>query len=262
MRWRCTATFPWARVCVSLLGLDSLITPIRPMSTTGGAALYVADPDVELHFTISANGEYAGDEPDRAGPYVTATIYTEPGTSTRWALVLTGAARLTAHHATTDGTRLETYPTGQVLSGVANEHKAGGFGGYTLSRWSATSAARTTVSLPTFGNGPVADLDAADERVLTRALGAEPRQPEGLDIVFDGGNLGLLRSLTSASPAPRDGLVWQSRDKLERVTYVIFDQGRDDAAQAGLFVLAILLGTAAACLVGAMQALVHVRTPR
>ena len=190
------------------------------------------------------------------------------GRSVRWAVILTGAARLSADYRWgLDIGDVQTVtwpgrPQAQVFAGTATGFGATEFGGYAGAPWAVASASRAAVSTPSF----VADLAPGalgvdGQAVVARALGTQPQRPAHASIVFDGGELGPLRSMSGASPSPAAPGTprWTATGVLPDISYVVFDQSADDAARNGLFVVAILLGTATACGVGAMQSLLHSR---
>ncbi|HKS46472.1 MAG TPA: hypothetical protein VJT49_15445 [Amycolatopsis sp.] len=250
---------------LSLAGLRSLTAPIVSAPTEGGATLYVSDPSVPLSWQVQAAAErfLPGQEP--SGPMTSMAVTTEPGRTVRWVMVLSGAARLDSQVRwgfDTGLVRMITLPgRQQAVIGTTSGFGATEFGGYTQAPWAVTTASRAAVWLPFFASQPPSTLSEDVRSALTDALGTAPQRPARLGIEFHGGDLGPLRTLTSASPPSADPgqLIWKAPGALRAVTYVIFDQSADDVARNGLFVVAILLGTAAASLLAAMQALVHPR---
>jgi hypothetical protein len=139
-------------------------------------------------------------------------------------------------------------PDEQLIVGTTND-LGSVVEGNAVRPWAVASASRIAVALPSFDTQGVGDLFPATIATMTKALGAAPQQPERFTVNYTGGRLiRPLETLTSAFPAPTDpdNLAWASTAGLRGVTYVIFDQAADDAARNRLFVVAILLGTAAA----------------
>lgn len=56
--------------------------------------------------------------------------------------------------------------------------------------------------------------------------------------------------------------MWGTEDVLNPVAFVLFDQQAEDRARNQLFVIAILLGTAASCVVAALQSALRLRPSR
>jgi hypothetical protein len=113
--------------------------------------------------------------------------------------------------------------------------------------------------VPIVGAGHPAALSPGEFAAVEQALGTTPQKPDTLNIVFDGGSLPSTEMITQASPPLVDAThpQWKAQDVLIDVRDIVFDQEADDEARNGLFVVAILLSTAAAALVSAMQLIVR-----
>jgi hypothetical protein len=229
---------------VSLLGLYSAGTTLEPVWASGSGELYLSAPDADTTFTVQSL--IPGDP---SGPYMGITITaTRP---VRWALVLTGAAMIRTD--TIGGDRVTVSDgspqvvTGELRDGTAEFHAR------LLAPIAAHSASRTTVMFPGYGRG-------FEGRPRS---GESTHTPRTLRVTLDVGLLLGLETVTQANPPLANPLrlEWQADDWLGPVSYSTFDQGADDVARNKLFAVAIFLGTAAACLISAMQSVLNRRRP-
>lgn len=254
-------TLAAAVLCASsLTGLNLITASMVSPPITGKAALYVSDPTVPLRWQSGTDARYATLERQGAAgtTFLSHITPLEGAPSIRWAIVLTGSARLDP--SLSDVHLIDT-PKHQIVTGAsgAEDDAVSGFFGRTQKPWVAASASRIVVSLPRFSTPEPSRLDVKLHAALTEVLKSPPRQPAHVEIEFDGGGLGPMLTLTSASPpsAILGRPHWTATNELRPVTYAIFDQSAEDASRNGLFVVAILLGTAAASLVGAMQTIIQ-----
>lgn len=249
---------------ISLLGLYSAGTTIEPADVYGSGSLYLSRANLDAELDVSSpNPEYR----DIGVRFVVTTSKPAGGRPARWALVLTGAARIRADTINRDdvtvregrGNEDASFPPDrppQVVEGSLQQGRAE-FSARLLSPIAARSASRTAVTFPSYGAGTRYGLDE-DERALLEA-GDRPitRPPRSLHVALDAGSLFGLQTVTQADPPLENPhqLTWQADDQLGQVSYATFDQSADDIARNKLFAVAIFLGTAAACLISAMQSI-------
>jgi hypothetical protein len=228
---------------ISLLGLYSAGTTIARADVDGSGELFLSAPRTDATLEVYAP------VPETPDPYVRFTITaTRP---VRWALVLTGAAMIRGD--TLGGDRVAVSDGApQVLTGELRTRTAE-FHAHLRAPIATRSASRAVVTFPGYRSGFVSDPRSGDIAYV----------PRKLHITLDAGRLSGLETVTQVSP-PLTGaghLTWEADDRLDQVSYSTFDQGADDVARNKLFAVAIFLGTAAACLISAMQSVLNRRRP-
>lgn len=186
--------------------------------------------------------------------------------SVHWLLLLEGDARLpklplVRHEPVTvvspDGTSTVT----EGISGTLGPRAQKSFGGQVAKRFSATTAGRTVVSLPSYGQGQTADIDESTYQSIASILGGrypKVRPMKYFTVTVTGLRLASLEQVTQANhtavASPRSVVLptWSSHAALQ-VTYVTADQRQLDESSDTLVILSILLGVAGAGLFASFQ---------
>jgi hypothetical protein len=255
---------------MSLLGIYSAGTTIESEPRVGSGTLYVSVPNLEMNLEVSASAAYPT-IPGEGGPLLRFIIDISPPTSgnaVRWALILTGEAKILPNTLRGTGTSVRdetlaesSFDSGQVqvVSGILHNGVAT-FTADAEAPLAVRSASRTAVSFPRYGTGN-SQISQQRRALLSPAIGLDQFAPSALAVTLDAGSVAPLETLSQANPSPTTlgRLRWQAKDQLESVSYVTFNQRADDVARNKLFAVAVFLSTAAACLVSAMQSALHMR---
>jgi len=199
-----------------------------------------------------------------------------------WALLLTSGARLTGitrtatdidHRPLTVGSGFVALPPGraQLLSGSLDGYSSLTFGGRPTGQFAATTAAQTSVSLPTYegGSSDGSSGPRANPAIIA-ALGGQPTYglTRNLPIVVVAGHLPSVDSLLKVDPSTtppandQTELQWVSNFGPIKPSYTAIDQGTAATDNDALFLFAVLLGVAGAALVGSLQGIIHILSSR
>jgi hypothetical protein len=207
-----------------------------------------ADPNaslsVQVSFTVSSHL-------DSYATSMALTVKSDSVMDRRWGVVLLGGAQFESEgRVGTDVTINDSTAGYQVLSGVSKETEV--YGGSVKKSFQRGAASRGVVTLPPISSGwRLRGYGAAAEQ----SVGFQLVQPKALNILVQCAN-NLSEAITQASPPldRPDRLTWHGHSEMD-ITYATFDQGEEDRARNILFVVAVLLGAAVACLVAALQVL-------
>ncbi|HEY3469979.1 MAG TPA: hypothetical protein VGL47_32945 [Amycolatopsis sp.] len=233
---------------VSFSGISYFTAPVSaPEPDDAAMVVFTADPATEVNVVVS----YA--PRDSAGSTLLSLQVVSIGSADhRWGIALTGGLRFEPGVGTGGGVvRTDSSAGYQVLSGT--QGTADFYTGTVVGSFQDSSASRSVVLLPEISSDPLG-LEGIDVRP---AAGFPAVRPKVLTVSVDCGVLDPLKTVTQATPPlilPNQ-LRWQAQDKLGPISFATFDQGDEDRARNVLFVIAILLGAAVACLVAALQAL-------
>jgi hypothetical protein len=239
-------------VAISLPGIVTFGAPLDTRQADGFIWVFTADPSLEVTLQIVVADPVETDLDSTKLWFQVTTA--ERG---RWALLLEGDALLHTEDFLYGDTTLQdfSYYGEQLVSGVGTSS----FIGHTSTSLARASSSRSAFRFPMVrkgvGGGFLQD-------VWRTALDtAEPSVPARLDVSFDAGLVGPDWAITQVSPPPepdRYRLIWRSQDDLLLPIFLVqFDQQTEDLARNGFFGIAILLGTAGACLLAAMQVLIR-----
>jgi hypothetical protein len=139
----------------------------------------------------------------------------------------------------------------QMLSNEGNARSS--YSGRVVGKFQESSASRSVVSLPEITSESPNTIHAD----IQSATGYSAIPPRSLAISVDCGQLSPLKTVTQAAPplAIPTQLTWEAHRRLGPIAYATFDQAEEDRSRNFLFIIAILLGTAVACLVASLQVL-------
>jgi hypothetical protein len=232
---------------VSFSGISYFTAPVSAPNL-GDAAMMVfaADPDAAM----SVDVEYLlGDS--AVSTVVGIVVHSASPTDPRWGIILSGGIRFKPEDAWGFGIVRTDLPDGRQMLTATPGTSTGGYSGPVVGSFVASSASRSVVSLP-----PIS-LHAFKKVNLESADGFTTVTPKSLALSVSCGPLGPLETVTQATTplAVPNQLLWRAEESLGPITYATLDQGNEDRSRNALFVVAILLGAAVACLVAAVQTL-------
>lgn len=122
---------------------------------------------------------------------------------------------------------------------------------------------RSAVSTPEYGQGDLRDMGPIGRRIVD-SLGRTPsyRTSGDFTTVVESNHLGPFETVTQAIPSLDPNLnptqlQWTGGDLPFGVSYATVDQNAVDSTNNALFVFAILLGVAGACVVASIQGVIH-----
>ncbi|GAB3901774.1 hypothetical protein ACFQ1S_10895 [Kibdelosporangium lantanae] len=238
---------------VSFSALSYFTVPVSTPQSDGAAlALYADSPASEMSVDVTMSPH------DRVGTTEMSlrVRFTGGVGGLRWGIVLFGGLRfLPGHGISLDGlpvNRNDSAAGYQILSGFGTSE----YEGVITGSFEASSASRSVASLPSITSGSLPDRFHDDLPDIMQSVGFSLFKPLSAAISVDCGTLDPLKTVTQASPPLQEPnqLSWRAQDKLGPITYATLDQGKEDRSRNVLFVVAILLGAAVACLVAALQA--------
>ena len=130
-------------------------------------------------------------------------------------------------------------------------------------RFANTTSDRSAVSTPEYGQGDLQDMGPFGRRIVD-SLGRSPsyRTSGYFTTVVESNHLGPFETVTQAIPSLDSDLnstqlQWTGGDLPFGVSYATVDQNAVDSTNNALFVFAILLGVAGACVVASIQGVIH-----
>lgn len=192
-----------------------------------------------------------------------------------WALMLIGDARI--HNAfyvpiNTKSIRMTHFPFQETASGPQNAQLFSGsisvgssesVNGTSSARFTNSTSDRSAYSFPQYGQGDLQNMDPFTRQKIINALGGSStyRVEGNFTTYVSSNNLGAFESVTQATPAVDSNLSatklqWTSYYPLS-INYATVDQDKLDSTSNALFIFAILLGVAGACVVGGIQGTIH-----
>jgi len=153
----------------------------------------------------------------------------------------------------------------QLFSGILRSKSTASMAGITASASTSSTADRTAVSLPEYGEGNLKIFNTSVKRRIITLLSASPntRAPDNFTVNVFGGNLDPSQTVTLSNPndgsGPSDSpkLAWTSHSNI-LPTYTVTDQNQADLVSDLLFVFAILIAAAVAGLLTGVQILIHI----
>ncbi|MFF0146082.1 hypothetical protein ATK36_0579 [Amycolatopsis sulphurea] len=234
---------------VSFSGLSYFTAPVSaPEPDDAVLRVFAADPAAEM--TVSV--QYFPQDPG-GSTLLSLQVISTGSADHRWGIALSGGLRFAPGNGHRAGvTRVDSAGGYQVLSGT--QGTADFYNGTVVGSFQQSSASRSVVSLPPVSSDPFR-LKGIDIRSATGFAAVRPR---ALTVHVDSGTLSPLETVTQAAPPLQvpNQLSWLGHGELGPITYATLDQGAEDRSRNVLFVVAILLGTAVACLVAALQVLI------
>ncbi|SEC66549.1 hypothetical protein SAMN04489727_4603 [Amycolatopsis tolypomycina] len=245
---------------VSFASIPRFTAPVAAPELAGNAVVFAVDPIAELSV------EFSYESWGPAGMWMSLRVRPvgdiERLVSRAWVILLLDGLRFKVEQQQAgNGILLTDAADGsQILSGALGQSDST-YAGFVTGSFEQSAASRSVVSLPA--------VHAASPRRLhqpsnvVQIVGHLLVSPRSLAISVDGGNLDPLVTVTQASPPleVQNKLFWSAQNELVGITYSTFDQGAEDRSRNVLFVIAILLGAATACLVAAMQVLLRMNPP-
>ena len=189
----------------------------------------------------------------------------------RWALLLTDDARLEmpptsstsgVHYRTVPRSAEHPYKHAQLFWGAAGPRSSMMFSGATGSRFVVYTSDRAAESFPEYGEGHYGALDPSTQLMILEKLGRVPTfRRVNFTVYVSSGRLAASDSVSQSTPALTPNaarlnkLKWAGHDDLS-VFFALTDQLAVDSTANALFVYAILLGIAGACLIEAIRGIV------
>jgi hypothetical protein len=189
----------------------------------------------------------------------------------RWAVLLTDDARLEmpptsitmgVHFRAVPQSAEHPYRNAQLFWGTAEPNSSMAFSGSPRSSFVVYTSDREAYSLPEYGEGHYGTLDPSTQYTILETLGRVPTfRRANFTVYVSGGRVPASDSVSQSTPALTPNAVrlnklkWAGHDDLS-VFFALTDQLAVDSTANALFVYAILLGIAGACLIEAIRGIV------
>jgi hypothetical protein len=278
--WDFTESVAIGLVAVSLgalcvPGLYYLSQEIYSPYFDGSALLFATGTSSQNVALYTSASEVDGDE--------TFQVSNLSGKSLRWALLVTGAARVldyqlipgngvTSANLIASGFGLNSDQNdiaAQLFSGTLKDGGSLTINGTSAGSFGDSTTDRTAVALPDYGQGLLSEVSSKTGNAIVHAPGSIPTfQPSpNFTAYISSGPLFPLDSIASASLTPtgdpdsQGNLEWTIHDSAQ-ISYSTVNQAAADTDTNLLFVFAVLLGAAGAGVLASLQSAVHVFSTR
>ncbi|WP_410597083.1 hypothetical protein [Amycolatopsis sp. lyj-23] len=239
----------WQLGSVSFNGISYFTAPFStPVTDDSAIAVFTADAAAEVNLAVKFSpGDGVGTT------LLTLNVALSGSADHCWGIILSGGARLTPDDGRDmDGITLTASSDGRQAI-LAAQDNPGWYYGTIIGSVQRRTASRSVVYLPPIS----AELPSPVDNSPWPGAAIPAARPKSLNLTVDCGRLNPLETVTQASPPLQvsNELAWQAQNELGPIVYATLDQGKEDRSRNVLFVDAILLGAAVACLVAALQAI-------
>src|SRR5262249_2273401 len=171
-----------------------------------------------------------------------------------WILLVTGDAQLHSWTAPRSVYHDDTYKNMQLFWGVIKPKSDVTVSGIARRDFHLTTHARAAVSFPEYGEGHLDQIDSDMRPILERLNGKLATRQDNFTVNVRAGRLRPFLSVTQSSPAlvqsamAENRLAWTGHDAIS-ITFSLTNQAGVDDTNNALFVFAVILGVAGACLI-------------